>query len=140
MPRRHRRMLRHSTQTLVGTLVVLGSLLGTPYGLWAQGTSCSTAEDIRLTTTGIVTSVRTLVAGARQFFRITTPSRGILTVSTEGTTNTFGILYGPDGIEIERNDAVPGNDNFRISRQLATGIYCVEVLGGGGGVALAPTG
>jgi hypothetical protein len=55
---------------------------------------------------------------------------GTVTVSTEGTTDTIGILYGPDGIEITRDLNAGGNFNFRISRQLSAGMYCVEVQGG----------
>lgn len=60
------------------------------------------------------------------YFRINTPSSGHITTYTEGSTQTGGSLFDNNGIPLER---VNNRNNFRISRELESGSYCLAVSG-----------
>ena len=69
----------------------------------------------------------TLYAGDIDYFRLIIPRAAILTVETSGTTNTFGLLYDAEGIELARNDNGGIFSNFLITRAVTAGTYYVAV-------------
>ena len=85
--------------------------------------------------------VNTDTAGALEqrgdvdYFRVTLPQAGTLTVETTGDTDTVGYVGGADGRWLSRNDDREGDVNFRIVRQVAAGTYYVAVVGGAGRTA-----
>ena len=82
--------------------------------------------------------VNTATAGALEqrgdvdYFRVTLPQAGMLTVETTGDTDTVGYFGGADGRWLSRNDDQDGDVNFRIVRQVSAGTYYVAVVGGAG--------
>jgi len=68
--------------------------------------------------------------GDVDYFRVTLPQSGTLTVGTTGDTDTHGYLRGVNGVILGENDqADEENDNFQIVRQMAAGTYYVAVQG-----------
>ena len=69
------------------------------------------------------------IAGDVDYFRFQLPSSGFLAVYTTGTTDTLGLLTGPDGLRATNDDSGEGS-NFRISVPEAfPGDYYVAVSG-----------
>lgn len=69
-------------------------------------------------------------AGDVDYFRVTLPRSGTLTVETTGDTDTHGYLRRADGTILSENDqADEENDNFQIVLQMAPGTYYVAVQG-----------
>jgi pimeloyl-ACP methyl ester carboxylesterase len=67
-------------------------------------------------------------AGDNDYFRITIPSSGTLTVSTTGITDTYGYLLSSSGQPLAEDDDTPSNQrNFSITRSVNAGIYYVKV-------------
>ena len=65
--------------------------------------------------------------GDHDLFRIILSEAGRLTVFTEGTINTYGsLIRQEDGRAVYNNDG-GDDDNFRISQDVAAGIYFIEV-------------
>ena len=54
---------------------------------------------------------------------------GALYVHTEGSIDTVGILYGPDGSQIATDDNSGADNNFRIAANVAPGLYLLQVRG-----------
>ena len=85
--------------------------------------------------------VNTDTAGALEqrgdvdYFRVTIPQAGTLTVETTGDTDTIGYFGGAGGRWLSRNDDREGDVNFRIVRQVNAGPYYVAVVGGEGRTA-----
>lgn len=71
------------------------------------------------------------IPGQPDFFGFTAAHSGAYEIYTEGDTDTYGALYGSDGVTILAfNEDVdyPGNANFRVSVDLVAGeIYYVKV-------------
>lgn len=67
-------------------------------------------------------------SGDNDYFRINLPLPGVLTVSSTGSTDTFGHLQDSTGNELASNDDTSGG-NFRIALPLSAGIYYVRVRG-----------
>lgn len=67
------------------------------------------------------------VVGDVDWFQLTTPASGTLTVVSTGTTDVAGSLYASDGTTLlAYNDDDPA-PNFRVSRVLAAGTYFLKV-------------
>ncbi|MCZ0952873.1 MAG: leucine-rich repeat domain-containing protein [Rhodospirillaceae bacterium] len=68
-------------------------------------------------------------AGDRDYFRFTVDAPSVVTVRSEGDTNTHGLLYDGNGTVV--SDASDGGDaaNFRITVTLLPGTYSIEVSG-----------
>ena len=71
----------------------------------------------------------TNVEQERDRYSILVEESGELYVHTEGGTNTFGILYGPDGSKIAENDDSGSGQNFRIAVNVDAGMHLIEVRG-----------
>ena len=54
---------------------------------------------------------------------------GTLQVKTTGTTDTVGVLYGPDGQQIATDDNSGAGMNFLITEYVEAGQYIVTVEG-----------
>ena len=54
---------------------------------------------------------------------------GALYVHTEGSIDTVGILYGPDGSKIAEDDNSGADDNFRIAMNVGPGLHLLQVKG-----------
>jgi hypothetical protein len=67
------------------------------------------------------------VAGDIDYYRLTLASAGRLSVYTTGQTDTYGYLKDASGNNIVSDDDGAGSGNFRITRDLAAGIYYVAV-------------
>ena len=67
------------------------------------------------------------VAGDNDYFRIVVPANGKLTVSTTGSTDTYGYLLDSNGQELNRDDDNGGAPNFLITRDVGAGTYYVRV-------------
>jgi hypothetical protein len=65
-------------------------------------------------------------AGDVDFYRVTLPTAGTLTVQTTGTTDTYGILYNGSRQQLAANDDTAGY-NFVINRQVTAGTYFIRV-------------
>lgn len=66
--------------------------------------------------------------GDNDYFRIEVSESTLLTIYTEGGTDTFGYLLDADGNEIARNDDGPnGIGPFQITQQLEPGSYLIRV-------------
>ena len=68
-------------------------------------------------------------AGDEDYFRLSVPRSGTLTVETTGSTDTSGILYTADGFFLDFDFDSGSGDNFRIVHQASAGTYYVEVSG-----------
>ncbi len=125
-----------------GTIVAgvfLGGVLGGAQELLAQAASCGAANTPLLDINNNNNDqVYQLGDGEAHFFRVRTPSNGVLTVFTEGDTNTRGRLYDADCVPIINYvDFGGARSNFYFSvggnstepAQLAAGLYYVEVRG-----------
>jgi Ca2+-binding RTX toxin-like protein len=93
-------------------------------GAFAQGANCSTAPFVVINPP--TPPKYNLAPGAQHFFRVSMPSLGQLTISTESATlSTDGALYYADGRLIASNR---GFRDFLISRtSLPPGTYCISV-------------
>ena len=70
------------------------------------------------------------VGGDYDFFAVTLTSPGTLTVSTTGTTDTYGQIYGSGSTAIAEDDHSGAGENFRITLpNLAAGTYYIAVSG-----------
>ena len=118
---------------------------GKDYIIEVKGSSSSTKGKYVLKTTstaapsqgsapdGISTSRDGTVitsAGEVDPHSITVTKAGTLQVKTTGTTDTVGILYGPDGRQIATDDnSADGMKNFLITEYVEAGQYIVTVEG-----------
>ncbi len=111
--------------TLLGTLALVG-LTGRPGTVLAQGTTCGTAPFVAINPAS--PPRYSLPPGSVHFFRVTMPSLGQLTITTENAAfDTYGALYYPDGRLIA---ASHGDWDFWISRtSFLPGTYCISVQG-----------
>ena len=57
------------------------------------------------------------------------PESGALYVHTEGSIDTVGTLYGPDGSTIAEDDNSGADDNFRIAMNVTPGLHLLQVRG-----------
>ena len=91
-----------------------------------HGNTMSTA-----TLVGVPTSRAGILGtgGDLDFFRFTLATRTTVTVTTTGTTDTWGQLYNASGTLLTYDDDGAGYPNFRIVRTLAAGTYYVRVSG-----------
>ena len=64
------------------------------------------------------------------FFRLQIRSPGALTVYTTGSTDTLGVLTGPDGFTDRRDDNSGSESNFSIEAPVSEGVYFVQVRPG----------
>lgn len=88
-----------------------------------HGNSISTATAVSVNTSraGVINS-----AGDYDYFRVSVPSNGTLTVYTTGSTDTYGHLKNSSGSDLASNDD-SGSANFRISVNVTAGTYYVAV-------------
>ncbi len=63
------------------------------------------------------------------YFRLSVPRSGTLTVETTGSTDTHGTLYTASGGSLVSNDDSGSGTNFRIVRSVSAGTYYVRVSG-----------
>lgn len=63
------------------------------------------------------------------YFRLSVPRSGTLTVETTGSTDTHGTLYTASGGSLVSNDDSGSGTNFRIVRPVSAGTYYVRVSG-----------
>ena len=54
---------------------------------------------------------------------------GALYVHTAGSTDTVGVLYGPDGSKIAEDDNSGADNNFRIAANVDPGLHLLQVRG-----------
>lgn len=89
---------------------------------------CDNAELVQI---NAVTGAKNLIPGARHFYRVNTPSNGLLTLFTLGATDTTGQLYDKDCLPINGAlDFSSGLDsNFLISQSVSTAPYFLEIRG-----------
>jgi|GEM_PF-5805925 len=66
-------------------------------------------------------------SGDLDVFRVEIRNAGILTIRTEGSTNTAGGLADAQGIILAENDDRPGDTNFEISYPVEAGTYYIGV-------------
>ncbi len=96
----------------------------------APGTATPIGVDSR-------TSGRINYLGDNDYFSLRVGTAGTLTLSTTGSTDTYGYLLNAQGGELARNDdASATNRNFRIRRSVPAGTYFVRArhaLAGGTG-------
>ena len=71
----------------------------------------------------------TLTASDLDIFTFEVLEAGIVTVETEGSTDTHGTLLDADGSTISDDDDRGQNNNFRIVETVAPGTYYIEVKG-----------
>ena len=87
----------------------------------------ATPVEIPSTTSGNITF------GDRDYFRIDVTRAGSLTLTTTGSTDTYGVLYDNNGTQLRANDDSGQNYNFRIAvGSVSVGAYYVMVRGFGG--------
>ena len=89
--------------------------------------------NIRRMATGIVLSGSVggvlELGGDIDYFRIVVTSETTLTLSTEGSTDTFGVLEGEDGVVLASDSHGGPGSNFRIVHRLMPGTYYLRVQG-----------
>ncbi len=68
-------------------------------------------------------------SGDTDYFRLSVPRSGLLTVETTGSTDTLGALYTATGGILASDDDSGNGTNFQIARQVSAGTYYVEVSG-----------
>ena len=61
------------------------------------------------------------------YFRLDIRSRGVLTVYTTGSTDTLGVLTGPDGFTELSDDNSGAESNFSIEAPVSEGVYFLQV-------------
>src|SRR5207249_179353 len=88
-----------------------------------HGNTCDTATTVNVNSTR-PGSIET--AGDYDYFRISVPSAGTLTVYTTGTTDTYGFLKNASCTTLASNDDY-GDRNFRIVSTVTAGTYFVAV-------------
>ena len=91
-----------------------------------HGDSRQEATNIRLPSDTQGTLERT---SDEDYFRLSVPRSGTLTVETIGSTDTSGILYTADGFFLDFDFDSGSGDNFRIVHEVSAGAYYVEVSG-----------
>jgi hypothetical protein len=100
---------------------ILNSVFATDHG-----NSCSTATVVNIGTD----TVGELHDNDSDFFSITVPSQGSLTVFTKGETDTYGRLLDSNEVLLEEDSNDGSGYNFLINRELEAGTYCLQVAGG----------
>lgn len=90
-----------------------------------HGATCATATSVD---TGTDT-IGELTSGDTDYFSITLPGDGRLTMFTNGETNTTGKLFDADGLPLEEDSSDGSGSNFLISKKLGAGTYCLAVYG-----------
>ena len=111
------------------TVHVTGMTTGAVGGVDDHGNTEETATRVRVPSTA---SGELEAAGDVDYFSFVLESSGTLTVYTTGTTDTVGVLTGPDGLR-ETNDDSGDAGNFKIVVAAANpGTYHVAVRGYGG--------
>ncbi len=113
---------------MVSVLVLVLALSGPPS--WAQsggdhGGTRGTAAEV---SPGSDTAA-SLTEGDEDYFRISVPSEGRLTVRSAGDLDTYGYLQDSDGRRLAFNDDGGAYRNFRIERDVSAGIHYVRVRG-----------
>ncbi len=84
----------------------------------------ATPVEIPSTTSGNITF------GDRDYFRIDVTQAGSLTLTTTGSTDTYGVLYDNNGTQLRANDDSGQDYNFRIAMgSVSVGAYYVMVRG-----------
>lgn len=112
--------VRHYSADRVG-----GYLLNTAFAPDDHGNDCESATSISCNSAA---SGNIYPAGDLDCFEIQMTGSGILTVYTEGSTNTYGYLLAGDCSEIAHHDNISGsNKNFRIEETVTPGTYYVLV-------------
>ena len=71
----------------------------------------------------------TLTAGDVDIFTFEVLEAGIVTLQTEGSTDTYGTLLRADGSTVFSDDDRGQGSNFRIVKTVAPGTYYIEVKG-----------
>ena len=66
----------------------------------------------------------------KDYFRFNVTQPNIININTNGTTNTFGVLYNSSGIQLASDDNSGSGENFLIRRILFPGNYYIEVQSG----------
>ena len=67
--------------------------------------------------------------GDDDYFRLSVPHSGLLTVETTGSTDTYGTLYTAEGGWLDSDYDSGSGDNFHISREVSAGTHYVRVGG-----------
>ena len=90
-----------------------------------------TPESATVIVIGEMTEGEIETSGDVDIFEITISRRGVLTVYTEGSTDTEGIIYNSDNSFEESDDDSGDGWNFKIEVTIDPGTYYVEVSGWG---------
>ena len=90
-----------------------------------------TPETATVLVIGEMTEGEIETSGDVDIFEITIPRRGVLTVYTEGSTDTEGIIYNSDNSFEESDDDSGEGWNFQIEVNIEPGTYYIEVSGWG---------
>ena len=100
--------------------------------IWSSAAAADDHGDTLATATpiGIVSSAAGALEseGDIDFFRLETPSEGVLTVTTTGDTDTVGQLIFPDGTHLFDDDSGTGL-NFSIEARTVAGVHYISVAG-----------
>jgi hypothetical protein len=111
------------------TFAIRGTGLGGGGGVGDDhGNTPATATQLPLGQTGLPGVLER--GGDIDYFRISVPSGGRLTVESSGVTDTFGDLYDSNGQLIASDDDSAGTGlNFKIVRRVNAGTYFLRVTG-----------
>ena len=90
-----------------------------------------TPESATVILIGEMTEGEIETSGDVDIFEITISRRGVLTVYTEGSTDTEGVIYNSDNSFEESDDDSGEGWNFQIEVNIEPGTYYIEVSGWG---------
>ena len=90
-----------------------------------------TSESATVLVLGEMTEGELETSGDVDVFEITIPRRGVLTVYTEGSTDTEGRIFNADNSFEESDDDSGDGWNFKIEVNIEPGTYYIEVGGWG---------
>jgi len=116
--------VRHYSSTGTGAYTLTVGFVASAPPADDHGNTCDTATTVNVNSTRAGTIG---TAGDIDYFRISVPSAGTLTVSTTGATDTYGFLKNASCATLASNDDYNGDRNFRISSTVQAGTYYVAV-------------
>ena len=92
------------------------------------GLQCIINRDVLPVTSGSSTDGRISMAGENDYYRVELTGNSLLSAYTEGSSDTYGYLYGDTGNQLATHDDISfTNRNFILSRPLPAGTYYIRV-------------